>query len=168
MNPESPLARLLENFPHLGRLEWIGLRVAPRGAVQPVNHAEALAEHGLLGDHKAGRAGGNRQVTLIQQEHLAAVAALLRRTGVAPDLARRNLVVSGINLIALRDQRFRIGAALLEGTGPCDPCSRMETNLGPGGLNAMRGHGGITARVLEGGVVAVGDPVQFVRQPPAT
>jgi MOSC domain-containing protein YiiM len=161
---EGPLARLLETFPHAGKLEWIGLRPAARGAVLPVNHVEALADYGLVGDHKARRAGGKRQVTLIQHEHLAAVAELLGREKVTPELTRRTLVVSGVNLLALRDRRFTIGDVVLEGTGPCDPCSRMEASMGRGGLNAMRGHGGITARVLEGGVIGLGDPVRFHSQ----
>ncbi len=79
----------------------------------------------------------------------------------APALLRRNIVVSGINLLALNGAQFSIGGALMEGTGHCHPCSRMEETFGPGGYNAVRGHGGITARVLSGGVVRVGDPVVF-------
>jgi MOSC domain-containing protein YiiM len=57
----------------------------------------------------------------------------------------------------LRNGTFRIGSAVLRGTGLCAPCSRMEQILGPGGYNAMRGHGGITAEVVEPGIVALAD-----------
>jgi len=109
-------------------------------------------------------------VTLLQAEHLDVIAALLGRAPgtVAPEALRRNLVIRGINLLALRQARFRVGGALLEGTGPCDPCSRMEEVLGGGGFNAMRGHGGITARVLEAGAIALGDDVRLVSADPAT
>jgi MOSC domain-containing protein YiiM len=120
---------------------------------------EALLGKGLQGDRY--QSSGKRQVTLIQAEHLTVVASVLG-TPVNPATLRRNLLVSGINLIALKNARFRIGEALLEGTGPCEPCSRMEDSLGPGGYNAMRGHGGITARVLEGGWIRTGDAVRFV------
>jgi MOSC domain-containing protein YiiM len=68
-------------------------------------------------------------------------------------------VVSGINLAALKYQTFQIGAAVLEGSGNCPPCSRMEENLGPGGYAAMLAHGGITAVVVSEGVVSPGDTV---------
>lgn len=161
LNPGSPLRTLMETFPAAGRLEWIGLRPARRAPVQAVNHVEVLNDQGLDGDRAARSSGGTRQVTLIQREHLAAVAQLLQRDAVDPALLRRNLVVSGINLLALKDERFRIGDVLFEGTGPCEPCSRMEEGLGAGGYNAMRGHGGITARVLEGGVITLGDAVSY-------
>ena len=88
---------------------------------------------------------------------MAAIAGFLGREAVAPEELRRNLVIAGVNLLALKGRRFRLGAALLEYSGECHPCSRMEEVLGPGGYNAVRGHGGITARVVEGGVIRLGD-----------
>jgi MOSC domain-containing protein YiiM len=136
------------------------LRPRYRAPVEIVERVTALQGGGLQGDHARP---GKRAVTLIQAEHLQAVAQLLEREAMAPQLLRRNLVVAGINLIALRGATFAIGAIVLEGTGSCEPCSRMEAALGPGGFNAMRGHGGITARVIEGGVLSVGDSVRLVR-----
>jgi len=158
----NSIKELLQSLPHTGRLEWIGLSPTARGPIQAVDRAQAMINLGLEGDHHAKHGRSKRQVTLIQHEHLGVIAALARRANLTPDLLRRNLVVSGINLLALRDQRFRVGEVLLEGTGPCAPCSRMEATLGPGGYNAVRGHGGITARVLQGGLLRLGDPVEFV------
>ncbi len=116
---------------------------------------------GLEGDSFSGRAGNPRQVTLIQQEHLKVVAACLNRKPIPPLLVRRNIVVSGIKLLALKDKFFRIGDAVLEFSGLCHPCSKMESQLGAGGYNAMRGHGGITAKVSEAGRVRLKDKVSY-------
>jgi len=160
LDNDTTLADLRARFPRSGRVAWIGLRPGPREAIRVVDSALLIADTGIEGDHRAARRGGKRQVTLIQQEHLGAIAALAGLAAVDPALLRRNLVVSGISLAALKDRCFRIGEAVLEGTGDCQPCSRMEDNLGPGGYNAMRGHGGITARVLQGGLVRIGDTVE--------
>lgn len=149
-----------------GQVEWIGLCTERRGSVEVVSEVEAEAGRGLVGDHHAKKRTSNRQVTLIQAEHLPVVASLLdRNEPVDPALLRRNIVVSGINLLTLKDQRFQVGTAVLEGSGPAPPCSRMEENLGEGGYNAMRGHGGITARVVQAGTIVVGDAVVPVRAP---
>jgi MOSC domain-containing protein YiiM len=161
LNPDSPLASLMSAFPHKGTLQWIGLRPARRAPLVSVNHVEVLTDSGLAGDHSVQRPGGKRQVTLIQAEHLAALAAIMGLQTLDPGLLRRNLVVSGINLLALREEQFEIGGVLFEGAGSCDPCSRMEMNLGPGGYNAVRGHGGIVARVIEGGVIRLDDDVSY-------
>jgi MOSC domain-containing protein YiiM len=153
----------LHKPPHItGHVQAIIVRGSPREPACSIQHTVALAGIGLA-DDRLGRRGqaelSTRQVTLIQHEHLAVIAQLARVDGVDPLGLRRNLVVSGINLLALKNARLRVGAALLEIVGPCQPCSRMEEVIGPGGYAAMRGHGGMTARVLEGGAMGVGDRV---------
>jgi MOSC domain-containing protein YiiM len=162
---EHLVKELLAVIPQVGRLEWIGLRPGYRLPMQVVSSASAETGRGLPGDRYAESPGTKRQVTLIQAEHLPLIAALTGHTSVPPEWLRRNLVVSGINLLALRDRQFRIGDVLLEGTGLCHPCSRMEEVLGAGGYNVMRGHGGITARVLQGGDIRVGDTVVLATPP---
>jgi len=156
--PESPLGRLMATLPRSGRVEWIGLRPKRDMPMRSTDAAEATCGGGLAGDRYTG-GSGKRGVTLIQAEHLPAIAALSGHDGVAPALLRRNVVVSGIPLVALKGRRFRIGEVLLEGTDSCDPCSRMEEALGPGGFNAMRGMGGLCARIVEGGTFRIGDAV---------
>lgn len=155
---DSPLGILMSSLPRAGRVEWIGLR--PQRDVEMVSVPEALAitGRGLQGDRYAS-SSGKRGITLIQAEHLPVIAALAGHDRVAAALLRRNLVVSGIPLVALKGRRFRIGEVLLEGTDECAPCSRMEAALGAGGYNAMRGHGGLCARILEGGQFRQGDAV---------
>ncbi len=154
------LADLAATLPQVGAVAWIGIRPGRREPMQVVRQVEAIAGRGLAGDRYA--AGGKRAVTLIQAEHLAAIGGLLHAAAPDPASLRRNLVVSGINLLALRKRRFRIGDAILEGTGSCDPCSRMEDTLGPGGWNAMRGHGGLTATIVAGGLIRIGDAVAAI------
>jgi MOSC domain-containing protein YiiM len=161
------LHEVIKTLPQIGKLEYIGLRSHHRGHVESVLEVRALPGLGLEGDHrtqnKAPNLESKRQVTLIQAEHLAAVASLLGLKSIDPSLTRRNLVISGINLLALKDKTFFIGEVLLEYSGPCHPCTRMEETFGSGGYNAMRGHGGITARVLREGVIQLGDNV-YVQQ----
>ena len=154
---DSPLARLLDGPMAPGRLTWIGLRPERRAELQPVDQALLEPGRGLVGDRWRGAVTGARQVTLITAEHLAAVAGFLGRDVLPPEELRRNLVIQGMNLLALKGRRFRLGETLLECSGECHPCSRMEEVLGPGGYNALRGHGGITARVIEGGAIRLGD-----------
>jgi MOSC domain-containing protein YiiM len=161
---KSTMARLLSTLPQEGRLEWIGLRATRRTALDAVPEAEAITDRHLAGDHASPKPGGKRQITLIQHEHLAAVASFLGLAEpVAPGRLRRNLAVSGLNLLALKGRQVRIGEeVILDITGECHPCSRMEEELGPGGYNAMRGHGGLTAHIAHGGRLRVGDVVRVL------
>jgi MOSC domain-containing protein YiiM len=141
-----------------GTVVWIGVRPARFEALRALDTAYAVEALGLDGDHYA-RPGGKRQVTLVQAEHLQAVAERLGIQALCPGQARRNIVIRGLDLLALAGRRFSLGEALLEYTGICDPCERMESNLGHGGFDAMRGHGGITARVLRSGRISLGDSI---------
>ncbi len=152
---QGPLAEIMARHAAPGRVAWIGLRPERLAAPVSVERAD-LALDGLAGDHARP---GKRALTLIQAEHLAVIAALAGQAAVSPEVLRRNLVVAGINLTALRNHVVQINGALVEITAPCAPCSRMEAALGPGGYNAMRGHGGWCARVIRPGPVAVGDRV---------
>ena len=159
----SPLHELLAAVPQQGCVRWIGVRPSSRTAMIELDAVEARREAGLTGDHSRPGSRNARQVTLIQWEHLAVISALMGRAAEAPISAielRRNIAISGINLFSLKGRRFRIGRALLETTGWCQPCARLEQRLGPGTFQAMRGHGGITARVIEGGIIRLDDEVR--------
>ena len=157
----------MATLPRAGRVEWLGVRPARAAAMLDVDRVIAETGGGLVGDRYALSnsrvSNGKRGVTLIQAEHLAVIAALAGHDSVLPATLRRNVVVSGLPLLALKGRRFRIGAVLLEGTASCDPCSLMEAALGPGGYNAMRGHGGLCARIVEGGTLHLGDAVVAVQ-----
>ena len=150
--------------PHIaGRVEAIIVRGSSREPARSITATVAVAGIGLA-DDRLGQRGeaelSTRQVTLIQHEHLPVMAQLAQVSGVDAVALRRNLVVSGINLLALKNARLQVGEAVLEIVGPCQPCSRMEEAIGPGGYAAMRGHGGMTARILTGGPIRVGDAVR--------
>ena len=142
-----------------GLVTWIGIRPARREPLTPTDQIR-LTAGGIEGDHY--QSGGKRSVTLIQHEHLAVIASFLGRQSIDPADLRRNIVIGGINLLGLRNRQFRIGPAILEGTGLCAPCSRMEEIFGTGGYTAVRGHGGITAKITVPAMISVGDEVSPV------
>ena len=160
MSDKPILKELMQHLPQQGKVEWISIRTEKRKAVKVLDQVSVL-EKGLEGDHYAGRSG-KRSITLIQQEHIAVIASLLHREKIEPSELRRNIVVSGINLLALKDREFKIGTAVLKMTGLCHPCSRMEEALGEGGYNAVRGHGGINARVVSPGEIRLKDKVVVI------
>jgi MOSC domain-containing protein YiiM len=130
-----------------------------------VDSAQAIVDSGLEGDHRfENTLGSGRQVTLMSEEYIGQTEhflALSRSTKqpVHPRLLRRNLVIKGINLDALRYQQFSIGGAIFEAGAICHPCLRMEELLGKGGIAAMMGHGGLCLKVIQSGKITLGDTV---------
>jgi hypothetical protein len=167
------LRDLVTRFRAEGRVEAIVLRPERQQPAHFVSEVQAEPGLGLIGDRRsvAMRVGlevRKRELTMFQSEHLPVLARWCGLESLEATRLRRNLVVSGINLLAMRSPfpdlqlEWQIGEHVcLEVTGSCDPCSRMESELGHGGYNALRGHGGVTARLLAGGTIHVGDRVQL-------
>jgi MOSC domain-containing protein YiiM len=158
MSIKPDIKVLMDTLPQVGRTEWIGVRPSRNDPMVALEDVQ-VSVNGLVGDRYSGHSKRTRQVTIIQFEHLPVIASCLHRDFISPTEVRRNIVVSSINLLALKNKNFRLGNAVLEFTGLCHPCSKMESRLGTGGFNAMRGHGGITARVIKPGKVNLGDNV---------
>ena len=143
-----------------GKIEWIGLRNTNTKDIVQVETAELLLDHGLSGDKSAQKRYSKRQVTLIQAEYFPVMESLLNKNNILPETLRRNIVVSGLNLSILLRHSLKINDAVLEITGNCAPCKKIEAALGYGGFNAMRNHGGVNAVVKKGGRIRVGDAIE--------
>jgi len=163
----ASINELKTHFLQPGRIEWIGLRTTGNKEILDVDSAELLLDHGLVGDKAGQKPGSKRQVTLIQAEYFPVMESLLNINKISPEILRRNIVVSGLNLSVLLRQSLKINDAVLEITGNCAPCKKMEQALGFGAFNAMRNHGGINAVVKKGGVIRVGDEVEVCIEKPA-
>lgn len=120
------------------------------------SQVRAVAGVGLEDDFHAR--GGRRQVLLIDLEILEAL-------GLEPGQVKENLTVRGLNLQSLpAGTRLLVGSeVVLELTGPCTPCSRMD-EIRPGLQAELQGRRGVLARVVAGGVIRVGDPVRPVEE----
>ena len=131
------------------------LRPARRTAVHSVTEARVEAGRGLVGDHASAR-NADRGVTLITTGDIEAVAERLGQA-IDPRSLRRNLLLEASSQFLRIGQRYVAGEVILQITGPCAPCGRMREFLGEPGFQAMRGHGGMTARVIRGGGLRVGE-----------
>ena len=101
---DKPIKSFINNLPQVGSLTWIGIRPVRKEPLKSLETVGVSVEAGLEGDHFASKFSKKRQVTLIQEEHLSGVASMLVMEKVDPALTRRNLVIQGINLFALRDR----------------------------------------------------------------
>lgn len=138
-----------------GKVAALHLNHASRALLERVGRATAVADAGLDGDRHS-RAGGRRQILLVEEE-------VLSKLGLGPGAVREQVTVSGLFLGGLADgDRIRIGAALVEVREVCEPCSRME-ELRPGLQGELDGRRGRFVHVVEGGVIAVGDPIEVQR-----
>jgi len=129
----------------------VHLQVAGSAGRRSVKQATALGNCGLQGD-KYARPGRRRQVLLVEQERLDEF--LLARGALD-----EQITVAGAALSTLPPgSRFHVGGVLLQVVGPCEPCHKMNRH-GAGMQELLLGKRGTLAKVVEGGVIRIGDEV---------
>jgi MOSC domain-containing protein YiiM len=128
-----------------------------RGQAIPVESVEVRTDFGIVEDYRSGT-NKRRQLTLIEEEALAEASRALGRP--VPDGAsRRQVVIRGLDLNTLIGHTIRAGDLVLAVERYCAPCQRMNDEFGPGGRDALRWKAGVTCRVVNGGILRVGEKV---------
>ena len=167
--PSSRLFRFLSSFPQralTGRLEAIFVASGAGQSMRLASEIEAITDIGLANDRYAlgsghWRATDGCQVTLVSSEAIAR-AERKAKLDLPPGWHRRNLVVSGIDLDAVRRHIVCIGSARFTFHRLRPPCGYLDRITGTGAARTLRQAGGVGLRVQQGGTISVGDPVELV------
>jgi MOSC domain-containing protein YiiM len=170
-------------LPYGYEVEIVGLVVSPThrydgrpGAVLPDQGAdrrdriEVRADFGIVGDRYAGkRAHRDAAVTVLAVESVESLVAELGTGPLDPLLARRNIVLRGAEVEALRGRRFSLdcgaGAVLLRGGRPANPCAWLDVALAPGAHRGLRGRGGVRCAPESDGILRLGPAVLRSAEP---
>lgn len=149
----------------IGEVELISLAYKAEAPMKIVPSAEAVAGCGLVGDRyeKGGGTfstpnGRGHDLTLVEAEALEELAA--RGVELAPEEARRNLVVRGIVLDDLIGHHFKVGEVECFGQRRCEPCAHLEKLTRPGVLRGLVHRGGLRADILSDGEIRAGAKVK--------
>jgi MOSC domain-containing protein YiiM len=120
--------------------------------------ATLVPDQGMVGSVGRSR---RRQVTILSQEAWEAATAALGQA-VDPSMRRANILISGLDLHDTRGRVLRVGACRLVIGGELTPCERMD-EAAPGLQATLEPvwRGGVFVQVQEGGVVRVGDAVEW-------
>ncbi len=123
-----------------------------------VPQIECVAGHGIRGDRFYDyRDNYKGQITFFSFEVFEKLTQHFGLTDKSAGAARRNIVVSGIELNDLIGEEFSIQGVRLRGTAHCKPCYWMDQAIAPGAEKFLNGNGGLRAQILSDGVMAVGD-----------
>ena len=123
-----------------------------------VPKAECVAGRGLRGDryfdHRENYKG---QATFFSAEVFEKLCTHFGIKDKPAGVLRRNVIVSGIDLLSLIGREFEIQGIRFRGTEHCAPCEWMETAFAPGAKEFLRENAGLRAKILTDGTVAVGE-----------
>jgi MOSC domain-containing protein YiiM len=147
-----------------GRLESIN---ASRGGVPKMAMFEALVtEHGLDGDRQRDlrfHGGPDRALVLFSLDVIRALQA--EGHSIAAGTTGENLTVSGIDWpTVVPGAQVRVGSVRLQLTKYTSPCEKIGGSFAGGDFTriSQKAHPGwsrLSARVIEGGLIQVGDAV---------
>lgn len=119
-----------------------------------LERVECVAGQGLRGDRFFGYQANYRgQITFFAMEVLEQMQRELQLPDARPQATRRNAFTRGADLDAWIGRTFQIQGVRFEGVCECAPCYWMNTSLGPGSEEWLRGRGGLRARILSDGVL---------------
>jgi MOSC domain-containing protein YiiM len=142
-----------------GRVTDVFIAGENGGPVETAERVEVVAGRGVRGDRHFD--GDGSDLTLIEAETLAALARDAD-IDLEPGAHRRNVVTRDVPLNHLIGERFSVGEVVCEGVGLCEPCSHLQSVVGKDGLvSALLHRGGLDARVVESGSLAVDDVVRW-------
>jgi MOSC domain-containing protein YiiM len=146
----------------MGRVTNIYLRPSSRTPVREVTIAEARAGEGLVGDHARG---GNRQITLMENNAWQAALNDLGREHLPPAGRRANVVVEDFSLEQAIGRRIQVGECVIEVVSELRPCKLME-DVTPGLMQALEPEcrGGAYGRVVQSGRIEAGAAVQLLAE----
>jgi MOSC domain-containing protein YiiM len=133
---------------------FFGHHGAPAGKALTVavNEVQCVAGRGLAGDRFFDfRPDYKGQITFFAAEVFDEICGLLGVNGKSPGATRRNVITRGVDLSLLVGEKFEVQGVVFEGVSECSPCHWMNQAIAPGAEGAMRGRGGLRAKILTDG-----------------
>ncbi|MAW11229.1 MAG: molybdenum cofactor biosysynthesis protein [Verrucomicrobia bacterium] len=117
-----------------------------------LDSVECEAGKGIIGDrfhnYKEDYKG---QITFFSLEVYKDICTNFKLTDVSPSVFRRNVITSGVDLNSLINKKFNIQGIDFLGTQEAAPCYWMNGVVAEGAENAMKGRGGLRAKILTSG-----------------
>lgn len=144
----------------MAKVEHIHIARRSGAPVESLEEVEAVAGKGLMGDRNFDKYSKG-QITVVSTEELDE-AAQAWGSNIERGSTRRNVTVSGFELPREPGSQFRMGDVVVEVYRDASPCELMNSSVGPGAREHLRGLSGIRGLVIEGGTLHVGDGVSGV------
>jgi MOSC domain-containing protein YiiM len=137
-----------------GVVEGIFTGAIDEGPLHAADEVQVKTGAGIEGDRY-----GDKDITLFEAE---AIETLKADTGIelAPSEIRRNVMTRGVALNDLLGHRIRVGEVEAVVTELCHPCSHLQKLTQPGVLRGLVNKGGLSADVVQGGAIRIGDSLE--------